>query len=82
MIATAMTTLLQTVGQRHVSAAEASLIYALEPVTASLFSYFLIHEKVGQRGFLGGALVVVATILSTRQQPEAHAELPAPAGED
>ena len=29
--ATALTTLLQTIGQRSVSAAEASLIYALEP---------------------------------------------------
>lgn len=82
VVATAVTTLLQTIGQRSVSAAEASLIYALEPVTASIFSYFLIHEKVGMRGFLGGALVVIATILSTKGQPEAHAETPAPAAED
>lgn len=82
VIATAVTTLLQTIGQRSVSAAEASLIYALEPVTASIFSYFLIHEKVGMRGFLGGALVVIATILSTKGQSEAHAETPAPAAED
>ncbi len=82
VVATAVTTLLQTIGQRHVSAAEASLIYALEPVTASLFSFFLIGERVGLRGFMGGALVVLATVLSTKNDPQPHAELPTPAAED
>ncbi|ANE42755.1 DMT family transporter [Deinococcus puniceus] len=76
--ATALTTLLQTVGQRHVSAAEASLIYALEPVTATAFSYALIGEKVGLRGALGGLLVVVATVLSQRSGTTPHPETPTP----
>lgn len=79
ILATALTTLLQTLGQRHVSAAEASLIYALEPVTASLFSFVLIHERIGWGGALGGALVVLATLLSTREEGEAK-ERPAPVG--
>ncbi|MGY2894651.1 DMT family transporter [Deinococcus sp. UYEF24] len=62
--ATAITTLLQTLGQRWVSATEASVIYALEPVSASIFSYFLLGERVFLRGFLGGAMVVGATVLS------------------
>lgn len=74
--ATALTTLLQTIGQRSVSAAEASLIYALEPVTATAFSFLLIGEQVGLRGALGGALVVVATVLSQRADAP-HAETPA-----
>lgn len=81
VIATAATTLMQTVGQRTVSAAGASLIYALEPVTATLFSFVLIGEQVGLRGALGGVLVVAATVLSQRAggdpPPEAHAETPA-----
>lgn len=64
IVATTVTTLLQTVGQRWVSAAEASIIYALEPVSASLFSFVLIGERVGLRGLFGGALVVFATVLS------------------
>ena len=76
--ATAVTTLLQTVGQRHVSAAEASLIYALEPVTATAFSYLLINERVGLRGALGGVLVVIATVLSQRAGRDPHAETPTP----
>lgn len=74
LLATAFTTLLQTLGQRQVSAAEASLIYALEPVAASIFSYFLIHEQVGLRGVLGGLCVVVATVLSSRADTLAQAE--------
>ncbi|WP_189066157.1 DMT family transporter [Deinococcus seoulensis] len=80
VIATAATTLMQTVGQRTVSAAGASLIYALEPVTATLFSFVLIGEQVGLRGALGGLLVVAATVLSQRAgegPPEAHPEAPA-----
>ncbi|MHA0042162.1 DMT family transporter [Deinococcus sp. PEB2-63] len=73
--ATALTTLLQTIGQRSVSAAEASLIYALEPVTATAFSFVMIGEQVGLRGALGGALVVVATVLSQRADAP-HAETP------
>ncbi|THF86844.1 DMT family transporter [Deinococcus sp. KSM4-11] len=80
--ATAVTTLLQTVGQRRVSAAEASLIYALEPVTAMVFSFLLLGERVGARGALGGALVVVATLLSQRGvEGRPHVETPAPQAE-
>lgn len=75
--ATAVTTLLQTVGQRRVSAAEASLIYALEPVAAALFSFLLIGERIGVRGAVGGLLVVVATLLGQRAG-EAHPETPTP----
>ncbi|MEW6421902.1 MAG: EamA family transporter, partial [Deinococcota bacterium] len=65
-------------GQRAVSAAEASLIYALEPVTATLFSFLLIGERVGLRGALGGLLVVAATMLSQRAGGEPQLETPAP----
>lgn len=81
MVATALTTLLQTVGQRQVSAAEASLIYALEPVTATAFSWLLIGERVGLRGAVGGLLVVVATVLSQRSGSGVHAETPSPQSE-
>ncbi len=75
LVATTVTTLLQTLGQRWVSATEASLIYALEPVTASLFSFLLIGERVGLRGLFGGSLVVIATVLSQRGHPATETEL-------
>jgi drug/metabolite transporter (DMT)-like permease len=64
LVATAATTLMQTIGQKHVSAPEAAVIYALEPVTASVFSFLLLGETVGARGVVGGALVVAAMVLS------------------
>nr|WP_281173203.1 DMT family transporter [Deinococcus pimensis] len=64
LVATAATTLLQTIGQKHVSAPEAAVIYSLEPVTASIFSFLLLGETIGARGLAGGALVVVAMVLS------------------
>ncbi|PYE55801.1 DMT family transporter [Deinococcus yavapaiensis] len=64
LVATAFTTFLQTVGQRRVTAPEAAIIYALEPVTASVFSFLLLKERVGLRGLAGGALVVLAMVLS------------------
>ncbi len=80
--ATSVTTLLQTVGQRRVPAAEAAVIYALEPVFAAVFSYVLLREQVGWRGLVGGALVVGATVLS--QLPARHPQpvTPHPEGEE
>ena len=64
LIATAVVTWTQAIGQRWVSAAEAALIYALEPVFAAIFSFWLLGESFGTRGLVGAALVVAAAILS------------------
>lgn len=71
LLVTALTTLLQTVGQRWVNAAQASLIYSLEPVTATIFSYLLIGERIYEKGILGGLMVVGALILSSWQSSQA-----------
>lgn len=65
-IATAGTIVLQTSAQRFVSASQAAVTYALEPVFAAIFSWFWIQEKIGTRGWLGAALVVGATLLAQR----------------
>ncbi len=48
--------------QRHTSAVRAALIYALEPVTAALFSWYVIGEQLGAAGWAGGALIVLAVV--------------------
>lgn len=58
--ATALTTWLMAVGQQNVSAPEAALIYAMEPVWAATFAYFVLGEALGLRGLAGGALVVLS----------------------
>jgi drug/metabolite transporter (DMT)-like permease len=63
VVASAGMLFLQAVGQRHVSAEKAAVIYAMEPVFAALFGWLLLHETLGIRGFIGGAMVVLAVIL-------------------
>lgn len=63
IIASAGMLFLQAVGQRHVSAEKAAVIYAMEPVFAALFGWLWLHETLGTRGLIGGALVVLAVIL-------------------
>jgi drug/metabolite transporter (DMT)-like permease len=48
--------------QRHTSAVRAALIYALEPVTAALFSWYVIDEQLGVAGWAGGALIVLGVV--------------------
>ncbi len=64
VVATALATWLISLGQSRVSAGEAAVIYALEPVWAAIFAYFLLGEALGPRGLLGGALVLAATLYS------------------
>lgn len=63
VVASAGMLFLQAVGQRHVSAERAAVIYAMEPVFASLFAWLWLRETLGARGLVGGALVVAAVIL-------------------
>ncbi|MFQ3615911.1 MAG: DMT family transporter [Cyanobacteriota bacterium] len=64
LFATALTTWTQASAQRHLSAAEAAILYTLEPVFASLFAFWWLGESWGPRGWLGGAAILAATLLS------------------
>jgi drug/metabolite transporter (DMT)-like permease len=66
--------------QRHTSAVRAGLIYSLEPVTASLFSWWFGGEVMGRAQLVGGALIVagvvvgeVGSAVATRLAPPAGA---------
>ncbi|WP_448597186.1 DMT family transporter [Thermoleptolyngbya sp.] len=64
LFATALTTWTQASAQRHLSATEAAILYTLEPVFASLFAFWWLGESWGLRGWLGGAVILAATLLS------------------
>jgi drug/metabolite transporter (DMT)-like permease len=64
VVCTALTTLLQTVGQQHVPAPQAAIIFMLEPVFAAIFAYLYLHERMGWRGLAGSGLILSATLLS------------------
>ncbi|HKI57827.1 MAG TPA: DMT family transporter [Trueperaceae bacterium] len=63
-VATALVAVVQTYAQRVVPAHVAALIFVLEPVFASVFAFFLLGERLGPAGWLGGALVVAAMFVS------------------
>ncbi|WP_334835583.1 DMT family transporter [Nostoc sp.] len=64
LVGTAGTIWLETIGQQWISATEAALLCTLDPVLTSVFSFWLLGEKFGVRGFIGTALVLIALILS------------------
>jgi drug/metabolite transporter (DMT)-like permease len=64
VVCTAVTTWLQTVGQQDVPAAQASIIYMLEPVFATLFAWVFVGERPGPKGWAGSGLILGATLLS------------------
>jgi drug/metabolite transporter (DMT)-like permease len=64
IMATALTTWTQAIAQRHVNATETAIVYTLEPVFATVFSFWWLGESLGIRGLLGGGMVLVATVLS------------------
>ena len=60
--ATLLTFWLQTRFQSRTTPERTALIFALEPVFATLFAYLLLHESVGLTGAAGGALIMMAVV--------------------
>jgi drug/metabolite transporter (DMT)-like permease len=62
-VATAAMLFLQARAQRHVSANQAALIYAMEPVFAAMFAWVWLAEGLGAMAAVGAVLVVIAVVL-------------------
>ncbi|MBD2515171.1 DMT family transporter [Nostoc sp. FACHB-973] len=78
LVATAAVIWLQTLAQQWVSSDEAALLFTLEPLFATIFSFWLLGEHLGIRGLIGAILVLVALLLSQSPQkiePEPKVEV-------
>lgn len=64
IFATAIGLYIQNRMQRETTAVKAALIYAMEPVFAAVFSYFLLSELLGWMGILGGGLILSGMLCS------------------
>ena len=53
-----------TWAQGRMSAVHGAIILALEPVFATLFAAWLLHERLGPRGVAGGLLVLAGIVVS------------------
>ncbi|MEH2214962.1 DMT family transporter [Nostoc sp.] len=78
LVSTAAVIWFQTLAQQWVSSDEAALLYTLEPLFATIFSFSLLGEHLGIRGLIGAILVLFALVLSQSPQkiePEAKFEV-------
>ena len=64
IITTALTTYLETVAMKTVSAAESTLLLSSDPFWASLFAWILCGETLGALGSIGGVFIVGACVVS------------------
>ena len=72
IVAVAYMTLFATIGtftvqnwaQARISATRAAIVFALEPVWAAIFAAIVLGERLGARGYAGGALVVGGIVVS------------------
>jgi len=67
---------LEGVALQVASATEAALVFASEPVWATLFGSWLLHENVNMNSYVGGAIILTACITS------AVADLPSSDNDD
>jgi len=65
-LASAATFFLQALAQTHVSAEQAAIIYAMEPVFAALFAWIYLAELMTPMAQVGAVVVVVAVVISQR----------------
>ncbi len=76
ILSTAVVSVLQTYAQRVVPAALTALVFVLEPVFASAFAAWWLGERLGVLGWVGGALVVVAMLVSELRRLPTGRRLP------
>ncbi|HVM68235.1 MAG TPA: DMT family transporter [Gaiellaceae bacterium] len=72
IFASALGFLVQTWAQRRISAARTALAFALEPVWAAVFGYWLAGDRLGAFGWVGAALIMAGIVVA---EPEAAATL-------
>lgn len=65
LITTAYTTWAQNYGQSRISPTQANLIFSMQPLWASFFSYTLLGDKPGITTVVGSLILLVAVILAS-----------------
>jgi drug/metabolite transporter (DMT)-like permease len=73
ILATILTTGLQTRFQKYVTPTKAAIIFSFEPIFAAVFAYLLINERLGSFGIMGGIFIFAGLLVSEifEKRPEA-----------
>jgi drug/metabolite transporter (DMT)-like permease len=64
LFATVLTTYTQTRYQKDTTPTRAAVIFSIEPLIASVIAYFVLGERLGQLGILGGGLIILGVLTS------------------
>ena len=64
IIATTIGIMIMVWAQKIVSPSQTAIFFSLEPFFAALFSWYLIGEKLGMYGWIGGFIIIIAIIIS------------------
>lgn len=64
LLATVVTTYVQTRFQKDTTPTRAAIIFSVEPVVAAISAYFMLNEQLGVLGILGGGLIVAGILVS------------------
>jgi drug/metabolite transporter (DMT)-like permease len=64
LLATILTTTLQTKFQKYTTPAKAGIIFSFEPIFASVVAFFLLSEKISNFGFIGCIFIFCGLLIS------------------
>jgi drug/metabolite transporter (DMT)-like permease len=81
ILATALAFSIQLWAQQFTTSSHAAILFTLEPVFASLTSYLLLRERLGNRALLGASFVLAGILIAEMLGPPAAPESPEPTGE-
>ena len=81
ILATALAFLVQSWAQKSTTAVSTAVIFAMEPVTAAAFSWWLIGEKLSLLAIAGGALIIIGMLVAELGIPRLTKSANAPSKE-
>lgn len=56
-------------GMQHTPATTSSIIVTLEPLFVALLAWLILNEQIGTTGVIGAAILTVAVLVASQQQP-------------
>ena len=65
VISTAFALYAETVALKYIPSEKASVLYTTEPLWGAAFAYVLLGERMGVNGYVGGALILASSFLSS-----------------
>ena len=64
VLCTAFAFWMQATAQKFTSASHVALIFTMEPVFGAATSWLLLNERLGIKGFIGGAFIILAMLIA------------------